>query len=59
MNPILEDPDNTTTAPRLFKRGLTWLRDTGAAARGRKAKRLLHRRERHADREQLRKLYPA
>lgn len=40
----------------IFRRGLTWLRDSGAAATGKKAKRLLHRRDRHQVRQQLRQI---
>ncbi len=49
-------PAAETAAQNIFRRGLTWLRDSGAAATGKKAKRRLHRRERHEARQQLRHL---
>lgn len=36
-----------------FRRGLTWLKKTGIGHTGKKAKRLVHRRDRHTVRHQL------
>lgn len=60
MHPPADDLlDPGPPAATLFRSGLTWLRDTGVASRGRKAKRRIHRADRKAAREQLRKIYPA
>jgi hypothetical protein len=39
-----------------FRRSATWLKKTGTGYAGKKAKRLIHRRDRHESRHQLRNL---
>lgn len=54
----MKDPDPTdpTGPSNLFRRGHDWLRKTGVGATGKKAKRLIHRRDRHESRHQLRNI---
>ena len=56
----MNDPHKSTETPdaHLFRRGITWLRKTGIGHTGKKAKRLIHRRDRHQSRTELRTLSP-
>jgi hypothetical protein len=42
--------------PNLYRKGKEWLKKTGIGHTGKKAKRLIHRRDRHHIRHQLREL---
>ncbi len=50
------DPPDPTESTNLFRRGHTWLKKTGIGHTGKKAKRIIHRRDRHEARTFLRNL---
>ena len=56
MKPEPETIPDSTQPFNLFRRSATWLKKSGIAHTGKKAKRLLHRKDRHESRHQLRTL---
>lgn len=56
MHPHPDADPGPTPSHNQFRRGSTWLRKTGVGHTGKKAKRLIHRRDRHTIRKQLQQI---